>query len=177
MWRPPFSGEDEEPMWAALKGARKTRTRRNGKFQVTFVEGSSRFWVLLSSAHAQGQRPTQPTKRLRSALGSRNPVPYPTLSRSDGHRVPRAARSRTPGDPRDGPRGPDPRRRGRPPGRGGTRGPRRAGRGLDRAGRGTLGHPARRRRGEPRRARVRLGEGAEWPAPEGARKRATTCTA
>ena len=39
----------------------------------------------------------------------------PTLSRSDGHRVPRAARSRTPGDPRDGPRGPDPRRRGRPP--------------------------------------------------------------
>ena len=45
--------------------------------QVTFVEGSSRFCVLLSSAREQGRRPTQPTKRLRSALGSRNPVPYP----------------------------------------------------------------------------------------------------
>ena len=53
IWRPPFSGEDEEPMWAALEGARKTRTRRTGKFQVTFVEGSSRFCVLLLCARAR----------------------------------------------------------------------------------------------------------------------------
>ena len=32
-------------MRAALEGARETRTRRTGKFQVTFVEGSLRFCV------------------------------------------------------------------------------------------------------------------------------------
>ncbi len=62
-------------MWAALKGARETKTRLTVKFQLTFVEGSSRFCALLSFPREQRERPPQPTKRLRSALDSRNPVP------------------------------------------------------------------------------------------------------
>ena len=106
-------------MWAALKGARETKTRLTVKFQLTFVEGSSRFCALLSFPREQRERPPQPTKRLRSALDSRNPVPSPTLSHSHGHKVPRAARTRTPAGPRHGPRGPHARRGGGPPGGGG----------------------------------------------------------
>jgi hypothetical protein len=128
---------------------------------------SSRFCALLSPARAQRQRPPQSTKGLRSALGSRNPLPFPTLSLSYGHTLPRASRSARPAGSRHGPQRPDPRRGRGPPGGGGARCPRRARRGLDRRGGPALGHPARRRRADPRRDRVGRGERAERPAPEG----------
>ena len=48
-------------MWAALKGARETTTRLTVQFQLTFVEGSSRFCALLSFPREQRERPPQPT--------------------------------------------------------------------------------------------------------------------
>ena len=48
-------------MWAALKGARETTPRLTVQFQLTFVEGSSYFFALLSFPREQRERPPQPT--------------------------------------------------------------------------------------------------------------------